>query len=66
MKNKVIVGDDMTTEDVEKLIQNHRLQMLELEANRIRLNTKLSRQEKDLKIRMLFYRKQSLKENIRD
>ena len=42
------------------------MQMLEMEENRIRLDTKLSRQEKDLKTRMLFYRKQALKENMRN
>ena len=66
MKKKVIIGDNITQQDVEKLIQNHRMQMLEMEENRIRLDTKLSRQEKDLKTRMLFYRKQALKENMRN
>jgi hypothetical protein len=66
MKEKVIIGDNITQQDLEKLIQNHRLQMLEMERNRIRLDTKLSQQEKDLKNRMLFYRMQSLKENMRN
>lgn len=66
MKKKVIMGDNITQQDVEKLIQNHRLQMLEMERNRIRLDTKLSQQEKDLKNRILFYRMQSLKENMRN
>ena len=66
MTHKIIKGDPITQQDIERFIQNHRKCFFEIEKNKVRLDNRLSAEEKNMRLRMFFYREQELKSRNRD
>ena len=66
MKRRIIKGEPVSQQDIERFIQNHRKCHYEMEKNKIRLDNRLTPEEKSMKLRMFFYREQALKTRIRD
>ena len=61
MTHKIIKGDPVSQQDIERFIQDHRKCFLNMEKNKVRLDDRLSAEEKSMKLRMFFYREQALK-----
>lgn len=66
MTHIIIQGDPVTQRDIERFIHNHRKCFYEMEKNKIRLDDRLSPEEKNMKLRMFFYREQALNARSRD
>ncbi len=66
MTHKIIKGDPVSQRDIELFIHNHRKYHYEMGKNKIRLDNRLSEEEKNMKLRMFFYREQALNARSRD
>ena len=62
MTHKIIKGDPVSQQDIERFIQDHRKCFLNMEKNKVRLDDRLSAEEKSMKLRMFFLSGTSLKD----